>query len=117
YIQQTIQISAILKWSHSIYANLIYIALDCCEDDTNTAIELLHEFEKWKCQDNNEQKYKKRANKFLERRCCDHSVNLFSIFLCEGFKGLTAVESATIYTIHNGLPIVENDKKINQNKN
>ncbi|ETN97879.1 hypothetical protein RFI_39647, partial [Reticulomyxa filosa] len=56
--------------------NLIYVALkDCCQGNINKTTKLLFEFEQWKLQDNNERKYKKRVNEFLERRCCSHNKN------------------------------------------
>ncbi|ETN97505.1 hypothetical protein RFI_40024, partial [Reticulomyxa filosa] len=118
YIQQTMQISAM--WDHQIDLNLIYVALDYWyERDTNEIFGLLFEFGQWKIQNNNEQKYKKRMNDFLERRCCNHSINLFCMFLSERYKNRTAVERAASYTINNGLPFVNNGKKplISKKKN
>ncbi|ETO02384.1 hypothetical protein RFI_35052, partial [Reticulomyxa filosa] len=110
YIQQTMQISAM--WNHRIDANLVHIALDyCCNGDINKTLVLLLEFEQWKRQDNNEQKYKKRINEFLEKRCCNHNVNLFCMFRSEIYKGSTSIERAATYTVNNGLPFVEKDKK------
>ncbi|ETO08968.1 hypothetical protein RFI_28419 [Reticulomyxa filosa] len=104
------QISAM--WNYSIDLNLLYVALlYCCKGDINKAIELLYEFKKWKFQDNNKQKYKKRKNEFLKRRCCNHNINLFCIFRAEMYEGRTAIEHATLNIVHNGLPFVEKDKK------
>ncbi|ETO02396.1 hypothetical protein RFI_35040, partial [Reticulomyxa filosa] len=104
YIQQTMQISAM--WSHSIDLNLIYVALDYwCKGDINETFGLLFEFGQWKIQNNNEQKYKKRMNDFLERRCCNHNINLFFMFLSETDKNRTAVERAALCTVF-GLPFV-----------
>ncbi|ETO01982.1 hypothetical protein RFI_35457, partial [Reticulomyxa filosa] len=114
YIQQTMQISAMLN--HRIDLNLIYVALnDCCQGNINKTTKLLFKFEQWKFQDNNEQKYKKRVNEFLERRCCNHNINYFCMFLSEKCKA-HAVTGATINTIINNLPFVKKDKKIDQNK-
>ncbi|ETO00782.1 hypothetical protein RFI_36658 [Reticulomyxa filosa] len=98
-------------WNHQIDANLIYIALNGHHGDINKTIELLFEFEQWKHQDNNEQKYKKRINEFLEKRCCNHNVNLFCMFRSEIYKGSTGIKRAATYTVNNGLPFVEKDKK------
>ncbi|ETO00802.1 hypothetical protein RFI_36638, partial [Reticulomyxa filosa] len=78
-------------------------------------IELLFEFEQWKFQDNNQQMYKKRMSEFLKKRCCNHNINLFFMFLSEKDKGRTAFEHATLNTVYYGLPFVEKDKNINKN--
>ncbi|ETO00801.1 hypothetical protein RFI_36639, partial [Reticulomyxa filosa] len=110
YIQQTMQISAM--WNHKINLNLIHIALDNYNGDMNNTIELLFKFEQWKFQNNNEQQYKKKANKFLEKRCCNHNINLFSIFLAEeGLIKYGSIEFAAACTANNGLSFVEKDKK------
>ncbi|ETO03394.1 hypothetical protein RFI_34016, partial [Reticulomyxa filosa] len=106
YIQQTMQISAM--WNHSIDFNLIYVALCWCKKDINKAHELLFKFEQWRFRNNDKQKYKKNINEFLERRCCNHNVNLFCMFLSKKFK---AVEIATIATVNDGLPFIANNKK------
>ncbi|ETO00799.1 hypothetical protein RFI_36641, partial [Reticulomyxa filosa] len=109
YIQQTMQISAI--WDHSIDLNLIYAVLNYeCNGDINSTFGLLSKFEQWKFRDNNKQKYKKKMNKFLKRRCCNHNVNSLCMFLSEKYEGPTAIASATIYTI-------QNDKTINKKRN
>ncbi|ETO35718.1 hypothetical protein RFI_01344, partial [Reticulomyxa filosa] len=110
YIQQIMQISAM--WNHSIDLNLIYAAIRCCKKDVNLTTELLTVFEQWKFLDNNEQKYKARMNKFLERRCCNHNVNLLCIFICKAktSKENTAIKTATSETINDCLPFVEKDK-------
>ncbi|ETN98304.1 hypothetical protein RFI_39206, partial [Reticulomyxa filosa] len=90
----------------------IYVALNYwCEGNINQTFELLFEFEQWKFRDNNEQNYKKRINDFLERRCCNHNINLFCMFLSERYKKRTAVERAASYTVNDGLPFVNNGKK------
>ncbi|ETO02200.1 hypothetical protein RFI_35236, partial [Reticulomyxa filosa] len=95
YIQQTMQISAM--WNHQIDANLIFVALHYeCGGDINKAIVSLFEFEQWKFRDNNEQNYNRRMNEFLERRCCNHNVNLFCVFLSEKYKNRTAFGHAKI---------------------
>ncbi|ETO01265.1 hypothetical protein RFI_36175, partial [Reticulomyxa filosa] len=97
---------------HQIDANLIFVALDYCyKGDINRTIKLLTVFEKWKYQDNNKQKYKERIHEFLERRCCNHNVNLFCMFLSEILKEEN-VKHAIINTVVNGLPFVDKDKKI-----
>ncbi|ETO03396.1 hypothetical protein RFI_34014, partial [Reticulomyxa filosa] len=77
-------------------------------------IELLFEFEQWKFQENNQQTYKKRMNKFLKKRCCNHNINLFFMFLSERYKGRTAVQNAALNIVNDGLPFVEKDKNINK---
>ncbi|ETN99757.1 hypothetical protein RFI_37710 [Reticulomyxa filosa] len=88
-------------WNHQIDANLIYIAIRCCKKNVNLTMQLLTVFEQWKFLNNNKQKYKARMNEFLERRCCNHNINLFCIFICEAkiLKGNTAIEIATSETI------------------
>ncbi|ETN99088.1 hypothetical protein RFI_38399 [Reticulomyxa filosa] len=111
YIQQTMQISAM--WNHQIDLNLIYVALDyCCEGDINKASNLLLKFKTWKFRDDNEQKYKKRINEFLKKRCCNHDVNLLCVFLSERDKEPTDVGCAVGNTINNGLPFVKKDNKM-----
>ncbi|ETO13675.1 hypothetical protein RFI_23694 [Reticulomyxa filosa] len=74
-------------WNYSIDLNLIYkIFKYYCEGNINETIGMLAAFEKWKCIENNEQKYKKKIKE-------------------------KAIEYATgITTIHR-LPFVERDKK------
>ncbi|ETN99521.1 hypothetical protein RFI_37949 [Reticulomyxa filosa] len=109
YIQQTMQISAM--WNHQIDANLIYAAFNCCEKDVNSTIQALFAFEQWKFRNSNEQNYKKRINEFLERRCCNHNVNLFFIFVSQIDRKQTATERATLNIVHFGLPFVEKDQE------
>ncbi|ETO00796.1 hypothetical protein RFI_36644, partial [Reticulomyxa filosa] len=96
--------------NHSIDLNLIYVAI-CYAKDVNLTMQLLTAFKQWKFRDNNEQKYKNKMNKFLERRCCNHNINLFLIFICELaiHKGKTAIEIVTSETVNDGLPF-EKDK-------
>ncbi|ETN98623.1 hypothetical protein RFI_38869 [Reticulomyxa filosa] len=109
YIKQTMQISAM--WDHKIDFNLIYVALNYyCEGDVNLAIQLLFAFEQWKFRNNNKRDYKKRINEFLEKRCCNHNVNLFCIFVSKIDKEQTAIENAVLNIVHNGLPFVKKDK-------
>ncbi|ETN97684.1 hypothetical protein RFI_39842, partial [Reticulomyxa filosa] len=116
YIQQTMQIS--VRWDHKINLNLIHIALNGHNGDINETIKLLFKFEQWKFQNNNKQQYKKKANKFLKKRCCDHDINLFSIFIVkENAIKFTSIEHALLCTVHNCLPFVKKDnKKKNSNK-
>ncbi|ETO01219.1 hypothetical protein RFI_36221 [Reticulomyxa filosa] len=98
-------------WNHQIDANLIYVAM-LFNKDINKAIGLLYEFEKWKFQHDNEQNYKKRIDKFLERRCCNHNINLFFIFF---FNDISKdIDLATVATVNIGLPFVKKDKDISQ---
>ncbi|ETO01161.1 hypothetical protein RFI_36279 [Reticulomyxa filosa] len=99
-------------WNHQIDANLIYVALKyACKGYIDKAIKLLFEFEQWKFLDNNEQNYNKKMDEFLERRCCNHNVNLFCIFFSEKYKNWTAFEHAELNIVNNGLPFVGKDKK------
>ncbi|ETO34122.1 hypothetical protein RFI_02973 [Reticulomyxa filosa] len=41
---------------------------------------LLFEFEEWRNHPNNKIKYEEKKKEFMERRCCNHHINLFSIF-------------------------------------
>ncbi|ETO34391.1 hypothetical protein RFI_02703, partial [Reticulomyxa filosa] len=79
FIQQSLQISAI--WNNSIDLNLIYIALEGLYGDIEKAVGLLVKFEKWKTQYNGEAKYTQKMEEFQTRRCCNHHVNLFCMFL------------------------------------
>ncbi|ETN98131.1 hypothetical protein RFI_39386, partial [Reticulomyxa filosa] len=96
--------------NHQIDLNLIYVALNCCKKDVNQTMQLLFQFEQWKFRDNNEQNYKKRMNEFLEKRCCNHNVNLFFMFYVNN-KTVDAIKWSTAATINNGLPFVKKDKK------
>ncbi|ETN97892.1 hypothetical protein RFI_39634, partial [Reticulomyxa filosa] len=81
-------------------------------------IKCLSIFETWKLQLNNIKKYEKKKQEFIERRCCNHDINLLSIFLEEkGYLKYTSVEFAAVCTIHNCMPFVEKDKKEQINKN
>ncbi|ETN97585.1 hypothetical protein RFI_39944 [Reticulomyxa filosa] len=98
-------------WNYSIDFNLIYVALQYyCEEDINQTFEILIEFEQWKFRDNNEQKYKTNINTFLERRCCNHNINLFCKFLSEKNKAVNAIKWSTTITANDGLPFVEKSK-------
>ncbi|ETO08637.1 hypothetical protein RFI_28752 [Reticulomyxa filosa] len=110
FIDKILQISAI--WNHSIDLNLIYLILHrCCSGNINETHDIMSTFQEWMANENNGQKYKARMDQFLERRCCNHYVNLIFIFLEESGKH-TAIEIAGKCTITHGLPFVENDKKI-----
>ncbi|ETO21367.1 hypothetical protein RFI_15837, partial [Reticulomyxa filosa] len=103
YIQQTMQISAM--WNNQIDLNLIYLILNDTQVRIDQIIKFLLIFEKWKLQSNNIKKYEEKKKEFIERRCCNHDINLFSIFLEEGGAlGLTSIECAVIYTVNNGMP-------------
>ncbi|ETN97939.1 hypothetical protein RFI_39583, partial [Reticulomyxa filosa] len=91
-------------------ANLIYAALNCCKKDVNQTIQLLFEFEQWKFQDNNEQNCKKKMNEFLEKRCCNHNINLFLMFFVKN-KISDAIKWSTILTVNDSLPFVKKDKQ------
>ncbi|ETN97528.1 hypothetical protein RFI_40001, partial [Reticulomyxa filosa] len=105
YIQQTMQISAM--WNHQIDLNLIYVAILCCAKDVNLTMQLLTAFKQWKFRDNNEQNYKKRMNEFLEKRGCNHNINLFHMFY---FKTVDAIKGSTLITVNDGLPFVKKDR-------
>ncbi|ETO01341.1 hypothetical protein RFI_36097 [Reticulomyxa filosa] len=110
YIQQTMQISA--TWNHTIDLNVIYFVLKyCTKENIYHANKVLLEFEQWKSRDNKEQKYKERIKEFLERRCCNHGINLLFIFLEEKRELLshTALELIPFFTIKVGFPFVKND--------
>ncbi|ETO02628.1 hypothetical protein RFI_34790 [Reticulomyxa filosa] len=110
YIQQTMQISAM--WNHQIDANLIYLLLSTVQGGIDEVNKGLYLFQVWKIEGNNEQRYKKRVKEFINRRCCNHNINLLAIFLSENFflKNMTAIEYAISHTVNNGLPFVERDK-------
>ncbi|ETO01926.1 hypothetical protein RFI_35513, partial [Reticulomyxa filosa] len=110
FIQHTLKINAILD--HPTDLNIIYAALEYCnEGDIDKTVVLFSEFEEWKLKDNNEQKYNEEKHIFIEKRCCNHNVNLFYMFLVEkGFlKKRNAIEKLILSTVNNGLPFVEKD--------
>ncbi|ETN99800.1 hypothetical protein RFI_37667 [Reticulomyxa filosa] len=110
YIQQTMQISAM--WNHSIDLNLIYSILDFTQGKIDQIVECLSMFEAWKLQQNNIKKYEKKKKEFIERRCCNHQINLFCIFAAEKeFLISTPIENAILATVNNGLPFVKKDLK------
>ncbi|ETO03765.1 hypothetical protein RFI_33637, partial [Reticulomyxa filosa] len=78
--------------------------------DINLTMQLLFAFEQWKFQDKNEQNYKKKMDEFLERRCCDHNINLFSMFFSEMYKK-NATEFAAGVIVNDGLPFAKKNKK------
>ncbi|ETO15400.1 hypothetical protein RFI_21964 [Reticulomyxa filosa] len=113
YIQQTMQISAM--WNHSIDLNLIFTILQSVQEKINQAIRYLSIFETWKLHPNNIKKYEKKKKEFIERRCCNHDINLLSIFLEEKkHLGYTSIKFAAGHTVNNGVPFVEKDKKTNK---
>ncbi|ETN98429.1 hypothetical protein RFI_39071, partial [Reticulomyxa filosa] len=116
YIQQTMQISAM--WNHSMDLNLIYLILNDNQGEINLTTACLSTFETWKLQSSNIKKYEKHKKKFIEKRCCNHNINLLSIFAEEkGFQRGTAIEIAAKYTVNNGMPFNKKDKKqIDNNK-
>ncbi|ETO03293.1 hypothetical protein RFI_34117 [Reticulomyxa filosa] len=97
-------------WNHQIDLNLIYAAFNGCKKDVNLTIQLLFEFKQWKFRDNNEQNYKKKMNEFLEKRCCNHNINLFLIFGVKN-KTVDAIKWSTVITVNDGLPFVKKDQK------
>ncbi|ETO02512.1 hypothetical protein RFI_34919 [Reticulomyxa filosa] len=99
-------------WNHSIDFNLICTILQHVKGEINQIIKCLSIFETWKLQSDNIKKYEKNKKEFVERRCCNHQINLFYIFAAE--KGLfsgTAIENAIMPTVNNGLPFVKKNKK------
>ncbi|ETN98798.1 hypothetical protein RFI_38689 [Reticulomyxa filosa] len=113
YIQQTMQISAM--WNHQIDLNLIYTILQNNQGKIDQIIAYLSIFKTWKLQPNNIKEYEKRKKEFIERRCCNHQINLFSIFSAEEKNHKYApIEFATISIIQNGMPFVEKDKNMNK---
>ncbi|ETO03724.1 hypothetical protein RFI_33678 [Reticulomyxa filosa] len=115
YIQQAMQISAM--WNHSIDLNLIYTILLNVNEEIAPTNKFLSAFEAWRMQPNNNNKYKEKKKEYIERRCCNHNINLFSIFLAE-MNNLKKIhfQFATISTVQNGLPFVEKDKDKLNNK-
>ncbi|ETO08227.1 hypothetical protein RFI_29162, partial [Reticulomyxa filosa] len=111
YIQQALEISAM--WNNAIDLNLIYIGL-FLEKKITLSIKWLSEFEKWKVQNNNAEIYKLTMHKFYQRRCCNDSLNLFTLFLEDIFKCTTPslFDIVIRYTADIGLPFVEKDKFI-----
>ncbi|ETO33495.1 hypothetical protein RFI_03608 [Reticulomyxa filosa] len=103
YIQQCLQVSVI--WSHAIDLNLIFVLLLDTQRDIGTVSKMLEAFKEWRLRDNTEQKYKAIMNLFSERRCCNHSVNLFYIFAFNG-NIEQAVERAAALTV-NGFPFAK----------
>ncbi|ETO34246.1 hypothetical protein RFI_02848, partial [Reticulomyxa filosa] len=116
YFQQIMQISE--KWNHSVDLNLIYVILLSAQEimtfanvNINEIVHLgLKNFQTWK---NRNTEYETKINEFMEHRCCNHDINLLSIWFrdCINYKKeFTAIEFATLNIIHNGLPFIEKDK-------
>ncbi|ETO26587.1 hypothetical protein RFI_10546 [Reticulomyxa filosa] len=103
FIQQTVRISKM--WNHAIDLNLIYV-ISLLQKDEDATVVHLSLFEEWRKKPNNERKYEEKKKKFMENRCCNHRINLFSIYYCEekGFQEYTPIEFATIATVLKGLP-------------
>ncbi|ETO01574.1 hypothetical protein RFI_35866 [Reticulomyxa filosa] len=102
-------------WNHSIDFNLIFTILKIAQRKIDKTIALLSIFETWKLQSNNIKKYEKNKKEFIEKRCCNHDINLLSIFLKE--KEVirhASIEFAKAYTINDGIPFVEKDKNRQQ---
>ncbi|ETO32388.1 G-protein beta WD-40 repeats containing protein, partial [Reticulomyxa filosa] len=110
FIQSIDQINNILDYPTDF--NLIYLALKVAEENINKAISVLSLFEKWKMEDANKEKYEQQMNEFVKRRCCNHEVNLFYMFLFEqGYlKEQTALQASILSTVIDGLPFVNKDK-------
>ncbi|ETO35304.1 hypothetical protein RFI_01759 [Reticulomyxa filosa] len=109
FLQQTIQISAM--WNHSIDLNVVYLLLGFMKSDIYVTT-YLSLFNEWQIE--NVEKYLKRTEEFKKRRCCNHLVNLLSMFLFESnLIQVDDIEYATAHTVIFGLPFVENDKKNN----
>ncbi|ETO27328.1 hypothetical protein RFI_09804 [Reticulomyxa filosa] len=118
YIQQTMQLSAM--WNHSIDLNLIYLLLSKLQismERLNGLNKVLLAFDAWKKQNNNEQRYEEIKSEFVNNRCCNDAINLFSIFLFEkNVLHTTVIEYATAATLSQGSPFVERDKYKNRVK-
>ncbi|ETN98804.1 hypothetical protein RFI_38683 [Reticulomyxa filosa] len=99
-------------WNHQIDANLINAILGCTQRKVDETIKWLSVFETWKLQPNNLKKYEEKKKEFIERRCCNHQINLFCIFAAEKeFLRRTPIENATMATVNNGLPFAKKDLK------
>ncbi|ETO06868.1 hypothetical protein RFI_30523 [Reticulomyxa filosa] len=127
FVQQTMYISKMQNYL--IDLNLIYQVLLGFRGNIDVAIISLNLFEEWKKQPNNVKKYEEKKKEFIERRCCNHHINLFMIFLKEHLPHFkinhnkawsykcTPIEWATIVTAKYGLPFVEKTGEIiNNNK-
>ncbi|ETO07198.1 hypothetical protein RFI_30192 [Reticulomyxa filosa] len=110
FIQPIEWISNILDYPTDF--NLIYLASKMFDGNTNRAISVLSRFETWKKKDVNKEKYEQQMNEFVKRRCCNHEVNLFYMFLFEqGYlKEQTALQASILSTVIDGLPFVNQDK-------
>ncbi|ETO02210.1 hypothetical protein RFI_35226 [Reticulomyxa filosa] len=112
YIQQTMLISAM--WNYQIDFNLIYSLLVHTQGKIDLIIAYLPMFETWKLQPNNIKKYENKKKEFIERRCCNHQINLLCIFIIEKkILRCNPIELAASVTVNSGLPFV----KKNYNKN
>ncbi|ETO05415.1 hypothetical protein RFI_31979 [Reticulomyxa filosa] len=77
------------------------------------ALKYLLIFEKWRNETKNKMKYEEKKKEFMERRCCNHHINLFCISVTEGKTSkYTPIELAIMATVRNGLPFVETNKEI-----
>ncbi|ETO07578.1 hypothetical protein RFI_29813 [Reticulomyxa filosa] len=65
FVKQTLQISAI--WDHSIDLNLIFFGLYHIQGGIDDIVGLLSDFEQWKEQDDNENKYSKVKHRFEQK--------------------------------------------------
>ncbi|ETO14383.1 hypothetical protein RFI_22983 [Reticulomyxa filosa] len=108
FLQQTMECSAM--WNYCIDPNVFYFILKYDQGDMN---QKLLNFEEWKSTNENDEKYREKMNEFVEKRCCNHDVNLYCLSIIEKpiLKELTSMELLSIATIKNGLPFVKNDKE------
>ncbi|ETO10670.1 hypothetical protein RFI_26707 [Reticulomyxa filosa] len=101
YIQQTMLISAMCN--HQIDANLIYSILINSQGKIDQIIAYLPIQTILK-------KYNNKKKKFVEKRCCNHQINLLCIFVTEKkFLCGTPIELAALVTVNSGLPFVKKD--------
>ncbi|ETO11525.1 hypothetical protein RFI_25851, partial [Reticulomyxa filosa] len=108
FIRSVMRVSTVLN--HSLDLNLINMVL-INQGSINNATLLLSSFEKWKKENNNEERYIQKINEFVKQRCCNHQINMFCIFIRERAKLSQDIFTLAItHNIINGLPFTEKDK-------
>ncbi|ETO01220.1 hypothetical protein RFI_36219 [Reticulomyxa filosa] len=107
-IRSVMRVSTVLN--HSLDLNLISMVL-INQKSINAATLLLSSFEKWKKENNNEERYIQKMHEFVKQRCCNHQINMFCIFIRERAKLSQDIFTLAItHNIINGLPFTEKDK-------
>ncbi|ETO07217.1 hypothetical protein RFI_30177 [Reticulomyxa filosa] len=99
-------------WNYSIDINLVGLLLRIIRS-TSVVTSMLLSFDEWKRENNKEEQYTEKIDTFVKRRCCNHQINMFSIFFAEKmlYDEQKIMKLVTVYTVIIGLPFVEADKQ------